>query len=265
MEIEDLYVLVVEPSKVQRKIIVDKLKKAGVGSVAESQTGVETIEMMRADQPDILVSAYYLEDMTGADLIKTIRLDDELKDVGFILVSSETQFRYLDPVKQSGSTAVLPKPFSDEQLMTALRSALHLLQPIQFIDDDNGADFEGLNVLVVDDSLLARKFIIKVLKGLGVDTFTEAEDGQEAIDILANNFFDLVVTDYNMPNVNGEELTEYIRQESGQSSVPIMMVTSEANDGRLSGIQKKGVSALCDKPFSPNEIRQLLNSILNDG
>lgn len=263
MEIEDLFVMVVEPSKVQRKIIVDKLKQAGVGSVAEAETGTETLEIMRGDRPDILVSAYYLDDMNGADLIKAIRVDDELKDVGFILVSSETQFRYLDPVKQSGSTAVLPKPFTDEQLMTALRSALHLLQPVQYSQDDV-VDFEGLNVLVVDDSSLARKFIIKVLKGLGIDSFTEAEDGQEAIDILSNNIFDLVVTDYNMPNVNGKELTEYIRQKSGQSSIPIMMVTSEANDGRLSGIQQTGVSALCDKPFSPEEVRQLLNNILHD-
>ncbi len=263
MEIEDLFVLVVEPSKVQRKIIVEKLRNAGVSSIQEADTGAETIAMMKQDRPDILVSAYHLEDMSGGDLIKTIRDDEELLDVGFILISSETQFRYLDPVKQSGSTAVLPKPFADEQLMTALRSAVQLFQPSRGLDDED-IDLEGLHVLVVDDSALARKFIIKVLKGLGIEIFTEAGDGQEAIDLLKDNFFDLVVTDYNMPNVNGKELTEFIREKSGQSSVPIMMVTSEANDGRLAGIQQTGVSALCDKPFSPEEVRQLLNNILKE-
>lgn len=264
MEIEDLFVMVVEPSTVQRKIIIEKLENAGVVSLAEVKTATEALDMMRNDQPDIVVSAFHLEDMTGADLIKTIRFDEELKDVGFILVSSETQFRYLDPVKQSGSTAILPKPFADEQLMTALRSALHLLQPVQHQSDDDGIDFERLNVLVVDDSPLARKFIIKVLRGLGIEIFTEACDGQEAIDLLTDNFFDLVVTDYNMPNVNGEELTHYIREKSGQSSVPIIMVSSEASSGRLSGIQQTGVSALCDKPFAADEVRQLLNNILSN-
>lgn len=263
MNIDELFVLVVEPSKMQRKIIIDKLNKTGITSLCEAVDGASALAMMHEDRPDIVVSAYHLADMSGADFIKTIRHDDELKDVGFILISSETQFRYLDPVKQSGSTAILPKPFADDQLLTALRSALQLMDSAVQLDEDI-IDMEGLRVLVVDDSPLARKFIMKVLQGMGIEIFTEAGDGQEAIDLLQNNFFDLVVTDYNMPNINGKELTEYIRNKSSQSSVPVMMVSSEASSSRLSGVQQSGVSALCDKPFAPEEVRKLLNSILQD-
>jgi len=79
---------------------------------------------------------------------------------------------------------------------------------------------------------------------------------------LANNFFDLVVTDYNMPEMDGKELTEYIRNHSQQASIPILMVTSEASHSHLAGVKQSGVSAMCDKPFEPSMVKSLIRSIL---
>lgn len=261
MRLSDLYILLVEPSKVQRHVIEKHLQGLGVSSIKSCDTAEQGLEVMAADPPDLVISSLYLSGISGAELLATMRNDAALRDIAFVLISSETQFRYLDPIKQSGATAVLPKPFSDEQLATALKTTLHNIEP------EEGArirDPELLKVLVVDDSPLARKFIRKVLSGLGISHFVEASDGAEALLRLADDYFDLVVTDFNMPNVNGQELTEQIRNNSSQRSVPIMMVTSEENESRLTAVQQAGVSAICDKPFAADHVKQLLDSLLAD-
>jgi len=259
MRLSDLYILLVEPSKMQRHVIEKHLRGLGVASIKSCDTGEEALELMAADPPDLVISTLYLAGISGAKLLTQMRTDPRLRDMAFVLISSETQFRYLDPIKQAGATAVLPKPFSDAQLATALKTTLHNIEP------EEGArmrDPELLKVLVVDDSPLARKFIRKVLSGLGISHFVEASDCAEALQKLADDYFDLVVTDFNMPNVNGQELTEQIRSNSSQRSVPIMMVTSEESESRLSAVQQAGVSAICDKPFASDHVKQLLDSLL---
>ena len=70
------------------------------------------------------------------------------------------------------------------------------------------------------------------------------------------------MTDYNMPEMDGRELTEFIRTQSWQSTVPILMVSSESNQSRLSAVVQAGVSGVCDKPFEPAVVRGLLEKML---
>ncbi len=119
-----------------------------------------------------------------------------------------------------------------------------------------------LKVLIVDDSSSARKFIRRVLSNLGVEHFHEAGNGREAVAWLEDNYVDLVVTDYNMPEMDGQQLVSHIRSRSWQSSVPVLMVTSEQDAGRLAAVEEAGVSGVCDKPFEPAVVRQLLQRIL---
>jgi two-component system chemotaxis response regulator CheY len=101
-----------------------------------------------------------------------------------------------------------------------------------------------------------------VLANLGIQHFTEAENGKQAVGIIDQHFFDLVVTDYNMPEMDGRELTEYIRTQSWQSTVPILMVSSESNQSRLAAVEQAGVSGVCDKPFESAMVKGLLQKML---
>lgn len=109
---------------------------------------------------------------------------------------------------------------------------------------------------------MARNHICRVLQQLGIEQVDEAEDGQQGIYCLQHSVYDLVVTDYNMPVLDGEALINYIRQTTEFAHIPIMMVTSE-EQSRLSSIRQAGVSAICDKPFDINGVRQLLISLLD--
>jgi len=121
---------------------------------------------------------------------------------------------------------------------------------------------ESLRVLVVDDSQTVRQHVTSVLSGLGIHHITEAENGAEAIKLINNRTFNLVVTDYHMPQVDGKALTHYIRQQSDQPTIPILMVTSEDDKQRLAEIEFEGVSGICDKSFETHFVRELLARIL---
>ena len=256
-----LTVFLVEPSATQAKFIVAQLKSLGIELVRSFASGNDALTAMREAQPDLVISALYLPDMSGTDLVGTMRSEKDLEQTAFILISSETRPQALEPIRQLGVCGILPKPFAAPQLQTALTTTLDFLsQDNEIAGEINGED---LRVLLVDDSPSARKFMRRVLENLGIEHFYEAENGVAAADILGKTMVDLVVTDYNMPEMDGQALVEYIRKQSWQNTVPVLMVTSEANEGRLAAVQDAGVSGICDKPFEPSVVKRLLLKMLD--
>jgi len=260
MDISELTLAIVEPSAVQGKLIEAELNKLGIVNILYQACGKHALEQMQHDTPDLVVSAMYLPDMTGAELVESMREDARLEAVPFMLISSETKFSMLDPIRQAGVIAILPKPFDPDDLRKALYSTVEFIVP----DENALADIilDDLKTLVVDDSPLARKHISRVLGNLGISDITTAENGVDAISKIESNFFDLVVTDYNMPEMDGETLTRFIREQSSQRSIPILMVTSEGDQSRLSAVQQAGVSGICDKPFDTISVKQMIRQLL---
>ncbi|MCB1727330.1 MAG: response regulator [Gammaproteobacteria bacterium] len=261
ISLPELAVLVVEPSPTQRRIICRALQENGIRAAIECGSGEDALVRLANQSPDLVISSLYLPDMTGTDLVHRIRDSADFADTPFMLISSETRFRYLDPIRQAGVVGILPKPFSATELRTALVATVDMLDDSAHEIDD--LDGDALQVLVVDDSALSRKHISRVLQSLGIRRIDHAEDGLRALEMIEQNYYDFIVTDYNMPRMDGKELIDHIRTESTQSSLPVLMVTSESNQNRLAAVQQSGVSAICDKPFEPAMVRQLVRNILD--
>lgn len=261
--ISELDILLVEPSAMQRKIMIQQLQDEKVMAIETASNVHEALQAMMRRQPDLVISALHFDDGSAASLLGAIRRLPDLAEIPFMLVSSETRKEQLEIFKQSGVVAILPKPFTRQHLGSALNATLDILDHDEI--DLDFYDVERLRVLVVDDSRMARKLIRRVLGNLGIEHFIEAEDGSEAIELLKQETVDLVVTDYNMPEVNGVELTEHIRHSELLAHLPVMMVTSEANEAHLSQVAHSGVNALTDKPFEPETVKRLLVQLLNQG
>ena len=258
--ISDLSIFLVEPSSTQQQIISKYLRDFGITHITPYKSANEALNDLVNNEPDLVISAMHMQDMSGTELIQKMRDNEATIDIPFMLISSETSFRYLDPIRQAGVIAILPKPFQPEQLLAALRNTIDFILP----DELSSHDYENeeLEVLVVDDSATARRHISRVLTNLGINKITEATNGKEAVQIIADQYFDLIVTDYNMPEMDGHELVEFIRTKSSQSSIPILMVSSESDESRLAAVQQVGVSAVCDKPFEMDSVRQILKQML---
>ncbi|MFT6920366.1 MAG: two-component system chemotaxis response regulator CheY [Cognaticolwellia sp.] len=204
----------------------------------------------------------YFDDGNAIELLSKIRNNPAIADTPFMLVTSESRLKKLEDFKQSGVIALLPRPFTSDHLATAINTIIDLLSTDELELDY--FDVHQVRVLLVGDSRLARNYIKRVLNNLGLLKITEAVDGNAAIALLKENMLDLVVTDYNMPEVNGQELTRYIRSESQQSHIPILMVTSESSQAQLANILTEGVTVMCDKPFEPENVKKILYKILED-
>ncbi|NTS77433.1 response regulator [Catenovulum sp. SM1970] len=258
----DLSILLIEPSSMQRKVIRKHLAQEGINEVEEAESVEQAKQIITNHVPDLIISALHFSDGTGLDILNDIRHREGDADIPFMLVSSEFRREQLEQFKQAGVVAILPKPFTPDHLGKAINATIDLLESEELELDL--FDVQDVRVLVVDDSRLARNHIKRVLSNLGIQRMQEAEDGSQAKAILENEMFDLVVTDYNMPEVDGRELTEFIRNKSAQSHIPVLMVSSEANDTHLANIEQSGVNAICDKPFEPATVKQLLYRLLNN-
>ena len=255
-----LQALLVEPSPMQAKIIRKCCDEIGLTRMEVVGSMAEALAAVRQARPDVVLSALYLPDGSGTRLVEALRAEPLWASVGFILISSETSPRALDAVRQTGVCGILPKPFSANQLALALNATVDYLTPNYSFD--NAFDLEAVRVLLVDDSPNARRFMRRVLENLGIRHIVEAGDGKEGAAVLAETLVDLIVTDYNMPEMDGREFVEFVRNRSWQRTVPILMVTSESNEGRLAAVEEAGVSGICDKPFEPAVVRSLLGRML---
>ncbi|TXT26523.1 MAG: two-component system chemotaxis family response regulator CheY [Rhodocyclaceae bacterium] len=256
----DLAIILVEPSQMQAHLVSRMLEHQGVKKVTAVDTASAALAALKAESTNVIViSSLYLPDLAGTELVAAMRADRDLETVPFILVSSETRPQVLEPVRQSGACSIVAKPFNEQQLSRALYAAADYLNPPEDLDV---AEIENLRVLLVDDSLSSRRHLRRLLTELGIERITEAVNGKEAVALLEQAMVDLVITDYNMPEMDGRELTEYIRTQSWQAEVPVLMVTSEQNMGRLAAVERAGVSAICDKPFEAGSIRRLISEAL---
>lgn len=124
----------------------------------------------------------------------------------------------------------------------------------------------AFNVLVVDDSSTMRAVVKKAIRvsGFIVGTCWEASDGKEALDVLQENWVDLVLTDINMPNMNGLELVAKMKENDLLKSIPVVMVTTEGSEKRVRESMDLGAKGYIRKPFAPEDIKKTLSSVMGE-
>ncbi|NLZ12391.1 MAG: chemotaxis protein CheY [Alcaligenaceae bacterium] len=120
---------------------------------------------------------------------------------------------------------------------------------------------KNIKILVVDDFPTMRRIIRNLLKDLGFENVDEAEDGQMGLDKIRNGNFDLIVSDWNMPNMDGLTMLQQIRADPNLSSLPVLMVTAEAKKENIVAAAKAGASGYVVKPFTAAVLEEKLNKI----
>ena len=118
-----------------------------------------------------------------------------------------------------------------------------------------------MRILVVDDFSTMRRIVRNLLKELGFANVDEAEDGAIALQKLQAGGFEFVVTDWNMPNMDGLELLKTIRADAGMASMPVLMVTAEAKKENIIAAAQAGASGYVVKPFTAATLEEKLGKI----
>jgi two-component system, chemotaxis family, chemotaxis protein CheY len=125
----------------------------------------------------------------------------------------------------------------------------------------------SFNVLIVDDSNAMRAVIKKIItmSGFQMDQCLDAANGKEAMDVLSQNWVDVIISDINMPVVNGLEMLDQLQKSDTLKEIPVIMVTTEGSSERMQEAYKRGAKGFIKKPFLPDDIRKILYQVIGVG
>ena len=122
----------------------------------------------------------------------------------------------------------------------------------------------NMKVLVVDDFATMRRILKNILKQIGFSNINEVENGKEALKELKSGDYDLVLCDWNMPEMTGIELLSQVRAEEQLKDLPFVMVTAEAQKDNIIDAVKAGVTSYVVKPFTAETIDAKLRKVFKD-
>ena len=120
------------------------------------------------------------------------------------------------------------------------------------------------NILIIDDSTTARAVISKTLEmsGVPVGKVYFAENGIKALEILKREWVDLAFTDINMPEMSGMELVQTMSEDEELREIPIVVVSTEGSQTRIDELRSHGIRAYIRKPFTPEELKQVVDDLM---
>ena len=122
----------------------------------------------------------------------------------------------------------------------------------------------AFNVLIVDDSPAMRSFVRRVLELSGIDLGVShnASNGQEALELLHSQWVDVILTDINMPVMDGEELLKILEADESLSTIPVIVVSTDSTQHRVQKMLTLGAKGYVTKPFLPETLREEIEKVL---
>jgi two-component system chemotaxis response regulator CheY len=122
----------------------------------------------------------------------------------------------------------------------------------------------SFNVLIVDDSKSMRGVIKKIISisGVKMNQCFEAGNGKEALNVLADDWVDVIMSDINMPEMNGFELLEELQKDDLLKNIPVVVITTESSEERMQYALNLGAKGFIKKPFLPEDIKRILHEVI---
>ncbi len=122
------------------------------------------------------------------------------------------------------------------------------------------------SILIIDDSLPMRSVLKRTLTaaGYGSSELIEAANGKEALELMKNNWIDIVLTDYNMPVMDGLEFIKTIKKDDLSKDIPVVVISTEGNESKIKEFMDCGAVGYITKPFTAEAIRDLIVNILGE-
>ena len=211
----DLFnVMVVDDSKLSRKVLTQGLKDFDVVEVRDYEDPIEALKELNSFKPDLIISDCEMPNMDGIEFCKRIRGDDEFGETPFIMISGQVDLDFKAKVLDLGVNEALPKGFESKVLNNSVE---------RYIRQKYGG--QSYAVMVVDDSKLNRMIMRKMMLDLKFTLF-EAEDPIVADGLLAEHPIDLVILDNEMPNKNGVQWCSELRSNEKTKHLSIIGISA---------------------------------------
>ncbi len=218
--------------------------------VVSANDGVEAVELARLHKPDLVITDVEMPRLDGYGVCKALKGDVATAHVPVLICSTLGEAADLERGFDAGADDYLVKPVIPEELSTRVRALVQGTLP--------GA---RERVLVVDDSPAQRHYVADCLARQGFEVAT-AEDGKVALKKAQAVKPALIVSDYEMPNMNGFELVHALRRDPELRNIPVIMLTARDSKRDMAQMRAAGASAYLVKPFSQDKCIALVERTL---
>lgn len=241
-------ILLVDDSAVARKMITPLLKNYFHSvSFFEASDGHEALEILQSTDIDFVFLDWNMPNMNGEQVLDNIRSDEKFNSLKIIMVTTEGGKEKVSRLVKKGVNGYVVKPIHSETLYHTLDRIVARMR----------------KVLIADDSKVIREYLQILLPELIKNPiFYEAEDGAATIEHLKQTTFEYLFLDWNMPNVNGEEVLNYIRRHMRGHKMKIVMVTSEGARHSVLNAKHKGAHGYVVKPFDEEHFKESVQKVI---
>ena len=234
-------ILLVDDSKIIHTFVSNALRESSY-HLLSAYDGAEGYRMAVERTPDLIISDIDMPVMNGYEMCQQIKENASTSEIPILILSARGAGVDIDRGFDAGANDFLTKPVADNELLSRIEMTL-----------DGAFASQREKILVVEDSGVQRALISQSLAQQGFEIIA-GENGQEGLDLAIENVPDLVITDSEMPLMNGRDLTRALRRCDELKDVPVLMLTAADDPLNRAKGQHAGISAYLTKPFVPDKI-----------
>ncbi len=244
-------ILVVDDSRTIRKLLVKQLEDVDA-HVTEAVDGAQGLEVARAKDFDLVLSDVDMPRLNGFQLCKELKSDPSTRSTPVIILSTNDREEHVERGFRVGASAYVTKAKASEELIPRIKDVL-----------TRSAFFRDRLVLVVDDSRLVRNSVRDGLSQAGFKVIC-AEDGAQGMSILEQHLPDLILSDINMPVMDGMAFCQAVRAREDLQQVPFVVMSSESDRRVMREMLARGATAFMVKPFHVEQLIITAEKLLSD-
>jgi response regulator RpfG family c-di-GMP phosphodiesterase len=245
------HILIVDDSALVRKALTRQLEKFGA-RVTQAEDGQQGVETALANHFDLIISDVEMPHLDGFGLCAKLKDAPSTRGVPVIMLSSLDTDRDIDRGFKAGAAAYISKSQVQTQLIETIES---VLEKSQF--------HHNRLVLVVDDSHTIRRLVAQALEEAGFTVIT-AENGRQALKRIDEQRPDLIISDIDMPEMNGIDLCKTLRADPALAVIPFVIMSANSDRSTMRRLLYLGAASYLVKPFSLEQIVITVERLLSD-
>ncbi|MEW6079715.1 MAG: response regulator [Thermodesulfobacteriota bacterium] len=244
-------ILVIDDSAAIRHRLIKLLEPLNA-SFEQAENGRQALDIINSKPFDIILTDIEMPEMNGIELCRRLKKKDDTRDIPVVVVSSLDSEEDIEKGFEVGATYYIAK----NDVYTDL---YNVVEGILFRSNRNSNQI----ILVVDDSATIRNIVERGLKSAGFKVMI-AENGRRAMEILADHIPDLILSDIDMPEMNGFEFCETVHADQRFSGIPFIVMSAKNDRGHMNRMLQHGAASYVTKPFNIDSLVLQIEEVLSN-
>lgn len=249
--LKELRILIVDDSAVVRSVLSKELLRSGV-EVTQAENGQQALDIALCKEFDLIITDVEMPEMDGIELCRKLKSNPRTLQIPIVILSSLDREEDIKKGYKAGASTYISKAQAKDSLIETIET---VLQKTTFQ--------KGRLILVVDDSSTVRTLVEKGLKEVGFEV-VKAENGKVALNVLSNVHPDLILSDIDMPEMNGEEFCQSVHADPSLATIPFVVMSANNDRPIMRRMLQLGADAYLVKPFNVDQLVITVEKLLSD-